>query len=151
MASIFAISLLSSCAKQNYPVATPNDCTRVNALKISKESRAIIDATLILKVDTRRRKYDAEDFCAYNQPTSNGKYYLVTIYDKVGNHMSPTWMLMSRNQVVDTQLNSFEMVSDTSRTSTKIAVSVTRIAGLDEASRKELIQMMKKDALDERK
>ena len=150
MAPLIA-ALLASCVTSNLPTPTPNDCTRVNSLKINKESRAVIDATLILKVDTRRRKYDAQDFCAYNQPTSNGKYYLLTIYDKVGNHMSPTWMVMSRKLVVDTQLSDYQMANDADRTSDKIIISVTRLPGLDSVSRKELIQMMTKDARDARK
>ena len=150
-AIMLVLFLLTACAKGNFPVATADKCTPVNVLRINKESRVVIDATLTSKVDTRRRKYAAQDFCAYNQPTSNGNYYLLTIYDKVGNHTSPTWMLMSKNQVFDTQLDKYEMAKDSAKTNSRISISVTRLVGLDDTSRNELIQMMKKDALDERK
>jgi hypothetical protein len=149
--ALFVTVLLASCASYNRPIATPNNCTKVNSLNINKETRAVIDATLILKVDTRRRKYNPEDFCAYNQPTLNKKYYLLTIYNNVTNHISPTWMLMSRKMVVDTQLNDYQMSKDSIRTHDKIIISVTRLPGLDSVSRKELIQMMQKDAKDARK
>lgn len=146
------VVLLTSCATHNIPIPTPNDCTPVNSLRVNKTTKAVIDATLILKVDTRRRrKYDAGDFCAYNQPTSNGKYYLLTIYDKAGNHTSPTWMLMSRDNILDTQLNDYQMSSDSIRTYDKIIISLTRLQGLDSTSRKELMGMMMEDARGRRK
>lgn len=144
-------TLLTSCAAYNVPIATPNDCTPVNSLRVNKTTKAVIDATLILRVDTRRRKYDASDFCAYNQPTSNGKYYLVTIYDKVGSHTSPTWMLMSKKNIIDTQLNDYQMASDSIRTHDRIIISLTRLPELDSISRRELMGMMMEDARGRRK
>jgi hypothetical protein len=104
---LLATVLLSACVGQNRLVATPEKSIWVDNLHLTRETRAVVNATLILKVDTRRRAYEAHDFCAYQQPTSNGRYALLTIYDKVGNHASPTWMLLSRKGVVDTQLSSY--------------------------------------------
>jgi hypothetical protein len=76
-------------------------------LHLACETRAVVNATLILKVDTRRRAYEARDFSAFQQPTANGRVGLLTIYDEVNNHTSPTWMLVSQSEIVGTQLSSY--------------------------------------------
>jgi len=148
---LLATVLLTACAGQNRLVATPEKCIWVDNLPLMRETRAVVNATLILKVDTRRRAYEAHDFCAYQQPTSNGQYALLTIYDKVGNHTSPTWMLLSRKGVVDTQLSSYQMAQDSLRSVDKMVISLTRLPALDEGSRQELLQLMQQDARDYRK
>lgn len=143
---LLAPVLFASCARQNALVATPRECIRVSELHLTRETRAVLNATLILKVDTRRRRYDAHDFCAFQQPTSTGAYSLLTVYDKVGNHQSPTWMLLSRTGAIDTQLTDYQMAHDSLRTADRIRLSVTRLPGLDERARQELIQLMQQDA-----
>lgn len=111
----------------------------------------MVNATLILKVDTRRRAYEAHGFCAFQQPTSNGRYALLTIYDEVGNHTSPTWMLLGRKGVIDTQLSSYQMAQDSLRSVDKMVLGLTRLPALDEGSRQELLQLMQQDARNYRK
>jgi hypothetical protein len=143
---LLATALLTACAGQNRLVATPEKCIRVHNLPLTRETRAVVNATLILKVDTRRRAYEARDFCAFQQPTANGRYALLTIYDEVGNHTSPTWMLLSRKGVVDTQLSSYQMAQDSLRSVDKMVLGLTRLPGLDEGSRQELLLLMQHDA-----
>ena len=148
---LLATALLTACAGQNRLVATPEKCIRVDNLHLTRETRAVVNATLILKVDTRRRAYEARDFCAFQELTSNGRYALLTIYDEVGNHTSPTWMLISRKGVVDTQLSSYQMAQDSLRSVDKMVIGLTRLPGLDEGSRQELLQRMQHDARNYRK
>ncbi|WP_460500229.1 hypothetical protein [Hymenobacter agri] len=132
-------------------VATPEKCLRVSELCLTRETRAVVNATLILKVDTRRRPYEAHDFCAFQQLTSNGRYALLTVYDEVGNHRSPTWMLLSRTGAIDTQLSDDQMAQDSLRSVDKMVVSLTRLPGLDSGARLELLQLMQQDAQGYRK
>jgi hypothetical protein len=138
--------LLPACAGQNLLVATPEKCIRVSELRLTRETRAVVNATLILKVDTRRRPYEAHDFCAFQQLTSNGRYALLTVYDEVGNHRSPTWMLLSRTGAIDTLLSDDQMAQDSLRSVDKMVVSLTRLPGLDPGARQELLQLMQQDA-----
>ncbi|WP_223654428.1 hypothetical protein [Hymenobacter psoromatis] len=148
---LLALGLCTACTRQNLLVATPQECIRVNNLRLTRETRAVVDVTLTLKVDTRRRSYEARDFCAYQQPTSNGRYALLTIYDQVGNHTSPTWMLLSRTGIVDTQLSSHQMAHDSLRSVDKMVLSLTRLPGLEERARQELLHLMQQDARNYRK
>ncbi|MBJ6146462.1 hypothetical protein [Hymenobacter sp. BT559] len=143
--------LLTACAGQNRLVATPEECIRVHKLHLTRETRAVVNATLIRNIDTRRRAYEAHDFCAFQQPTSNNRYALLTIYDEVGNHTSPTWLLLSRKGVVDTQLSSYQMTQDSLRSIDKMILGLTRLPALDEGSRQELLQLMQQDAHNYRK
>jgi hypothetical protein len=61
---LLARGLCTACARQNLLVATTQACIRVNNLRLTRETRAVVDATLTLKVDTRRA-YEARGFCAY--------------------------------------------------------------------------------------
>jgi hypothetical protein len=148
---LLSTALLTACAGQNRLVVTPEKCIRVHNLHLTRETRAVINATLILKIDTRRRAYEAHDFCAFQQPTSNGRYALLTIYNEVGNHTSPTWLLLSRKGVVDTQLSSYQMRQDSLRSVDKMVIGLTRLPALDEGSRQELLQLMQQDARTYRK
>ena len=143
--------LLTACVGQNQLVATPEKCIRVSDLHLTRETRGAVNATLILKVDTRRRTYEAHDFCAFQQLTSNGRYALLTVYDEVGNHRSPTWMLISRTGAVDTQLSDYQMGQDSLRSVDKMVLGLTRLPGLDSMARQELLQMMQQDAYGYRK
>lgn len=146
------LALLAACSRGNFPIATPDKCTPVNSLRINGESRAVIDAALSSKLDFRRRKYDSKDFCAFNEPTSNGEYYVLTIYDNVGNHRSETWVLLSHKQAIDTELNVYEMAADDSlKINDKIISSIGKLRGIDNPSRQELIQMLSQRAQRERK
>jgi hypothetical protein len=148
---LLATALLTACAGQNRLVVTPEKCTWVGNLHLTREIRAVVNATLILKADTRRRAYEAHDFCAFQQPTSNSRYALLTIYDEVGNHTSPTWMLLSRKDVVDTQLSSYQMGQDSLRSVDKMVLGLTRLPALDEGARQELLQLMQQNARNYRK
>ncbi len=145
------MALLTACARQNRLVATPENCIRVDNLPLTRETRAVVNATLILKVDTRRRAYEARDFCAFQELTSNGRYALLTIYDEVGSHTSETWMLISQKGVVDTQLSSYQMAQDSLRSVNKMVLGLTRLPGLGESSRRELLQLMQHHAGNYRK
>jgi hypothetical protein len=148
---LLATALLTACAGQNRLVATSDKCIWVPNLPLTRETQAVVNATLLLKVDTRRRAYQAHDFCAFEQPTSNGRYALLTIYDEVGNHTSPTWLLLSRKSVVDTQLSAYQMRQDSLRSVDKMVLGLTRLPALDEGSRQELLQLMQQDARTYRK
>jgi hypothetical protein len=148
---LVAALFLMACAGQNRLVATPDKCIRVHHLPLTRQTRAVINATLQLQVDTRRRAYEAHDFCAFQQPTSNGRYALLTIYDQVGNHTSPTWLLLSRTGVVDTQLSSSQLRQDSLRSVEKMVHGLTRLPVLDEGSWQELLQLMLQDARTYRK
>jgi hypothetical protein len=148
---LLATALLTACAGQNRLVATPDKCLRVHHLPLTRETRAVVNATLLLKVDTRRRAYEAHDFCAFQQSTSNGRYALLTIYDQVGNHTSPTWLLLSRKGVVDTQLSSYQLAHDSLRSVEKMVLGLTRLPALDEGSQQELLQLLQQDARTYRK
>ena len=148
---LLATAVLTACAGQNRLVATPDKCIRVPQLPLTRHTRAVVNATLRLKVDTRRRVYQAHDFCAFQQPTANGRYALLTIYDQVGNHTSPTWLLLSRTGVVDTQLSSYQMKQDSLRSVEKMLLGLTRLPALNEGDRQELLQLMQQDARTYRK
>jgi hypothetical protein len=148
---LLATALLTACAGQNRLVGTPDKCLRVDNLPLTRQTRAVVNATLLLKVDTRRRAYEAHDFCAFQQPTSNGRYALLTIYDEVGNHTSPTWLLLSRKGVVDTQLSSYQLAHDSLRSVEKMVMGLTRLPALDEGSRQELLHLMQQNARNYRK
>lgn len=148
---LLVLWLCTACARQNILVATPQECIQVSNLRLKRETRAVVDATLLLQVDTRRRPYAARDFCAYQQLTSNGRYALLTIYDQVGTHTSPTWLLLSRTEVIDTQLSNYQMAQDSLRSIDKMVLGLTRLPGLDEQARQELLQLMQQDARDYRK
>ncbi|MBO3272348.1 hypothetical protein [Hymenobacter defluvii] len=143
---VLAMAFLTACTEQNRLVATPEKCIRIDNLHLTRETRAVVHATLILKVDTRRRTYEPRDFCVFQELTSNGRYALLTIFDEVSNHTSPTWMLLSQKGIIDTQLSSYQMAGDSLRSVDKMVISLTRLPGLDAASRQELLQLMQHDA-----
>jgi hypothetical protein len=127
-------------------VATPDKCIRVNHLPLTRQTRTVVNATLRLQVDTRCRVYEAHDFCAFQQPTSNGRYALLTIYDQVGNYTSPTWLLLRRTGVIDTQFSNSQLRQDSLRSVEKMILGLTRLPVLDEGSRQKLLQLMLQDA-----
>jgi hypothetical protein len=139
-------AFFDGCAGQNRLVATPDKCIRVHQLPLTRQTRAVVNATLRLQVDTRRRACEAHDFCAFQQPTSNGRYALLMIYDQVGNHTSPTWLLLSRTGVIDTQLSSSQLRQDSLRSVEKRILGLTRLPVLDEGCRQELLQHQLQDA-----
>lgn len=148
---VVTLSIIASCARENYPVATRDKCTLVKALRINKKSREAINNALALRIDTRRYKYNAKNFCAYNKPTSNGNCYLLTIFYRAGDHITPTWILLSQKQAIDTQLSDYEMAqTDSVAINGLIESRVNLLTGIDNISRKELINMMNLEARQER-
>jgi hypothetical protein len=144
---MLALILLASCARNIFPASTyKGDCIRANTMRLNRASRILFDTVLSRQLDSRRRKYNGKDFCAYYELTTNRKYALVTVFDQVGNHMSPTWVLLSDRQAVDTRLDKFEMATDSLRTIKKIAASVDELLEADPASKQELVKFMTKDA-----
>ena len=141
-----ALAVIISCTRNNFPVFTHDgDCIRANKLHINTASKNIINAALIVKIDTRRRKFNSKDFCVYYEPTNNKAYSLLTIYDEVGNHRSPTWILLDKTQAVNTHLDKFEMVTDSLKSHHKIIESVNKLGNIDQDSKNELINLMLKD------
>ncbi len=148
---LLALFFLASCSASNLPAQTYSKCAPVSSLKLNKESKKAIAAALTLRIDTRRRKYNADDFCAYNEPSSNGNYGLLTIYDEVGNHTTKTWVLLSKSQALDTQFSEYEMAKvDSVVTNTLIISWVNRLAGIDNTARNELVGLMNQKARQER-
>jgi hypothetical protein len=149
---LFGLFSVAGCATTNLPVATPDKCTPVKSLNISSTSRAVIDSALRLKIDSRRRKYNPEEFCAFNESTGNRKFYLLTIYDNVGNHRSETWVLLGPQQAINTKLDVYQMaIDDSLKTNERILASTSRLNGLDEQSKNELVKLLSQRAQRERK
>ena len=147
----FALFGVAGCVTINNPVATPDKCTPVKSLNIGGSSREVIDSVLRIKIDSRRRKYNSEEFCAFNEPTVNKKFFLLTIYDDVGNHRSETWVLLGPQQAVSTELDVYQMaIDDSIKTNEKIIASTNRLNGLDEQSKINLVTLLSLRAQRER-
>ena len=141
------IILLSSCTSNIITTASYKwECIRANRMHLNQESRSLFNIVLSRQLDSKRRKYNGKDFCAYYELTADKKYALITVFDQVGNHMSPTWVLLSHNRAVDTKLDKFEMATDSLKAMQKILMSVDELIKDDSSSKHELIKLMAKDA-----
>ncbi|OGX85379.1 hypothetical protein BEN48_14530 [Hymenobacter glacialis] len=60
-------------------------------------------------------------------------------------HMSPTWILTTKNQATDAKLNTFTMGKDTVQTRNSVIARVTELPGIDEISKRELISYLMAD------
>ena len=144
---VVTAGLMPACAQKVVPTtATSENCIPVSKLHLNRQARVAVSAILQGKIISRRRKLDLAEFCAYKGVTSNGTYIMFNIFDRVGGmHMSPTWIITSKGQVIDTKLNSFTMGKDTIQTHISIINSVSQLRDIDEISKRELVSQLMQD------
>ena len=136
---------LIACKREAFPVNIEG-CIPIMRLKINRMQKYAINSALLSRVNIGRKSFNINRFCSYEKTTSNGKFRLLTIYHSGASHVSQTWILLTKNEAIDTKLNRYYMVTDSLGTQKLIQESLNKLVDADEASRNELYQLLISEA-----